>query len=151
MIISCEKCNKKFEISEKLIPESGRLLQCGSCSHQWHYKADQEKKIIDKVEEHELNIKKTNKVKTPINKKIIKHVNDKNINNKIEKEISQNKKNVSILNYLLVVIISLIAFIIFADTFKNQLTLIIPNMDFYLSSLYESLTDIFLFFKDLIK
>ena len=37
MIISCEKCNKKFELEENLIPETGRLLQCGSCSHKWHY------------------------------------------------------------------------------------------------------------------
>ena len=37
MIISCEKCNKKFELEDNLIPETGRLLQCGSCSYQWHY------------------------------------------------------------------------------------------------------------------
>ena len=37
MIISCDKCNKKFEIADKLIPDTGRLLQCGSCLHKWHY------------------------------------------------------------------------------------------------------------------
>ena len=37
MIISCEKCNKKFEISDELIPDEGRLLRCGSCSYEWHY------------------------------------------------------------------------------------------------------------------
>ena len=37
MIIQCENCNKKFEIQDNLIPDKGRLLECGSCSHQWHY------------------------------------------------------------------------------------------------------------------
>ena len=37
MIVSCIKCNKKFDVLDKLIPESGRVLQCGSCFNQWHY------------------------------------------------------------------------------------------------------------------
>ena len=37
MIISCIKCNKKFSVDDKLIPELGRILECGSCLHQWHY------------------------------------------------------------------------------------------------------------------
>ena len=52
---------------------------------------------------------------------------------------------------LLVIIISFIALIIISDTFKSFLGSFVPNVDFYLSSLYESLKDIFLFFKDLIK
>ena len=42
MIISCENCNKKFELDDHLIPNEGRLLECGSCSHKWHYKPIQE-------------------------------------------------------------------------------------------------------------
>ena len=38
MIIACPKCKKKFDIEDSLIPEKGRLLQCGSCQHKWHYK-----------------------------------------------------------------------------------------------------------------
>jgi hypothetical protein len=37
------------------------------------------------------------------------------------------------------------------DTFKHQLSSIIPNIDFYLVSLYDTLKDIFLFFTDLLK
>jgi hypothetical protein len=51
----------------------------------------------------------------------------------------------------LVIIITFIALIIISDTFKPFLGSFVPNIDFYLSSLYESLKDIFLFFKDLIK
>ena len=38
MIISCNKCNKKFNVKDDLIPESGRLLKCGSCLFEWFYK-----------------------------------------------------------------------------------------------------------------
>ena len=47
MIISCDQCNKKFEIDSNLIPKDGRLLECGSCNHKWFYKQD----IEDKTEE----------------------------------------------------------------------------------------------------
>ena len=35
MIIICPCCEKKFEIDENLIPEEGRLLQCGPCNQTW--------------------------------------------------------------------------------------------------------------------
>ena len=47
MIISCDQCHKKFEIDSNLIPQDGRLLECGSCNHKWFYKQD----IEDKTEE----------------------------------------------------------------------------------------------------
>ena len=50
MIISCEKCSKKFEISDNLIPDQGRLLQCGSCSYQWHYVPTSRLKLTNEVE-----------------------------------------------------------------------------------------------------
>ena len=55
MIISCEACNKKFEIDSNLIPSEGRTLQCGSCEHQWFFKKKVEKKkkiILEKSEEY---------------------------------------------------------------------------------------------------
>ena len=38
MIISCEQCNKKFEVESSLIPSTGRLLQCSSCGYKWFFK-----------------------------------------------------------------------------------------------------------------
>ena len=61
------------------------------------------------------------------------------------------KKSIGFLSFFLVIIITLIALIVLTDTLKFYLSSFIPNIDIYLSSLYESLTDIFLFFKDLIK
>ena len=31
---------KKLEIDKNLIPDQGRLLQCGSCNHEWFFKKD---------------------------------------------------------------------------------------------------------------
>ena len=144
MIISCEKCDKKFEISDELIPDEGRLLQCGSCSYEWHYTPTKTIKLVNEIDQVSTAIKKTKKIK----KKIIKENNEISMNQKTD---SSEKKRVGFLSVIIVTIISLIALVIIIDTFKIYIVSFIPNIDFYLSSLYESLRDIFLFFKDLIK
>ena len=40
MIITCNNCNKKFDIDSSLIPDKGRLLQCASCDHKWFFKKE---------------------------------------------------------------------------------------------------------------
>ena len=144
MIISCEKCDKKFEISDELIPDEGRLLQCGSCSYEWHYTPTKTIKLVNEIDQVSRANKKTKKIK----KKIIKENNEISMNQKTD---SDEKKGIGFLSVIIVTIISMIALIITADTFKIYIVSFIPNIDFYLSSLYESLRDIFLFFKDLIK
>ncbi len=154
MIISCDKCNKKFEIADKLIPDTGRLLQCGSCSHQWHYVPEKKIELTDQVKESENTNQQSNEIiKSPTKIKVKK--NKKVINTDIAKPKKQptqvKKERIGIISYLLVGIITLIAMVILIDTFKLQLSGLIPNIDFYLISLYETLNDIFLFFKDLLK
>ena len=151
MIISCEKCNKKFEIDNNLIPKKGRLLQCGSCSHQWHYKPKDKPDIpVIPDEAVELN----NEVFQD------QEITDDSKNNKIKiskkEKIKENEKKESInkinfLNILAVTIISFVALILVIETFKFQISNLIPDIDFYLFSLYESLKDIYLFLKDLLK
>ena len=144
MIISCEKCNKKFELSDELIPDEGRLLQCGSCSYKWHYTPTKTIKLVNEIDPVRTSKQKSKKIK----KKII------NENNEIpnnQEFVSDEKKGIGFLSVIIVTIISMIALIITADTLKIYIVSFIPNIDFYLSSLYESLKDIFLFFKDLIK
>ncbi len=143
MIISCEKCNKKFELEDNLIPETGRLLQCGSCSYQWHYIPTNQITLVNEIDstKSSKNIKKINKKKINADKNILES----------DESILENKKGVGFFSYLLVIIISLVALLVIFYTFKSSLLTIIPNTDFYLSSLYESLTDIYLFFKDLLK
>ena len=151
MIITCPCGEKKFEIDQKLIPSKGRILQCGSCDHQWFFKIDDpEKKIVN---EEILTSEK-------VEKEDMDSTNDENINSK--KEISSEnininnikqkpKRNYNFLNLLLVVIIAIIALILILDTFKNNLKSVFPNINFFLNNLYQSIEDIKLFIFDLIK
>ena len=151
MHIECENCNKKFELDSNLIPENGRELQCGSCEHIWFYKKNiniiEKKEIIEdqniNIEKEQIN-KKIKKVKKELYEDE-KHKKEYNIDQKVE------KKNYNILKIFLVLIIPFIAIIIVIDTFKSQLSFIYPNLDNLLNNLYQSITDVVLFFKDLIK
>ena len=151
MHIECENCNKKFELDSNLIPENGRELQCGSCKHIWFFK--KKINIIEKneiIEDQNINIekeqikKKIKKVKKELHEDE-KHKKEYNIDQKVE------KKDYNILKIFLVLIITFIAIIIVIDTFKSQLSFIYPNLDNLLNNLYQSITDVVLFFKDLIK
>ena len=51
MIISCNNCNKKFDIDSNLIPEKGRLLQCASCNYKWFFKKEVLEKKISPINE----------------------------------------------------------------------------------------------------
>ena len=144
MIISCEKCNKKFELSDELVPDKGRLLQCGSCSHKWHYIPTKTIKLVNEIDQVITSKQKPKKIK----KKVINESNEILNNQEI---FSDEKKGIGFLSSTIVIIISLIALLSIVETFKIYIVSFIPNIDFYLSSLYESLKDIFLFFKDLIK
>ena len=154
MIISCEKCNKKFELADHLIPSEGRLLQCGSCGYQWTYTPASKIELVNEVMD---NVESNNEVKKSEQKTIkkIKKKNKTSSNLNIHQSYSEDpattQKKIGFFSLLLVIIISLISLVIFLDTFKNQLTGIIPHIDFYLDSLYDTLKDIYLFFVDLIK
>ena len=154
MIISCEKCNKKFELADNLIPNTGRVLQCGSCSYQWHYIPEDKIELVDEVEN---NVKVTDQVKKSLQKptkKVIekrKKLPNKNIHQSYSEELETKEGKIGFFSFLLVTIISLVSLVILVDTFKLQLSSIIPNIDFYLVSLYDTLKDIFLFFTDLLK
>ena len=150
MIINCEQCDKKFEIESNLIPKNGRLLQCSSCDHKWFFKknTNEETKIILKNQEN-----KYKEIKPIIDNNSNSEIfSDLKSNNKIKRKHSYNNlKNskISLLNFILVFIISTIALIILLDTFKKPINLVIPNTEFILGSLYETLKDILLFIQDL--
>ena len=154
MIIQCVNCNKKFEIQDKLIPDDGRLLECGSCAHQWHYTPITKLELTDEVQikdepAEQLIVKKTKK-----KSKIIEKIDENDADNEIDhtnENITTKKKNISFINFLLVGIISFVAIVILVDTFKNQIAYVIPNINLYINDLHEILRDIFLFIADLSK
>ena len=150
MIISCDQCHKKFEIDSNLIPKDGRLLECGSCNHKWFYKQD----IEDKTEEIiiEPQLKNIEEEDIDPSRTDISQIKELDTSSK-KKEIIENKKikKIGFLNIIIVSIISFVALIILIETFKDPISIFIPNIKFILNSLYEIIRDIILFFKDLIK
>ena len=166
MIITCPNCNKKFNIDVSLIPEKGRLLQCGSCNHKWHYiiskqESENDKNIniqnkyneniyINKLPQEEQE-EKDNKIK----KKPISII-QKKIKNKNQELLIRTKKNnkkyslANLLGNLMIILITFVALILIIDTFKisisNYYPLIIPLLD----SLYQSLIDLISFVNDLL-
>ena len=170
MIITCNNCNKKFDIDSTLIPDKGRLLQCASCDHKWFFKKEVlEKKIspinedtsIDNVnifdqnnssinDEESVSDEPKNEVEVDLEEESKKKI-EININDSTQVNAkSKKQKNFKILNIFVVTIISFVAFIIIVDTFKYPIGKIVPNVEFILYNLYESIKDISLFIRDLI-
>ena len=154
MIIECINCNKKFSVDSNLIPESGRTIQCGSCNHVWFFKREfgqDNLKLKDEIqvkkytEEEKVPLKNTKQIKKQ--KKLTSLDNDRSL---VKYEKKSNYSISKILSLIVVIIITFIAFIIILDTFKFQLEIFFPNLEFTLYNLYETLKDIFLFTKDLI-
>ena len=155
MIIQCENCNKKFEIQDSLIPDEGRLLECGSCAHHWHYRPITKLELTDEVQikdepTKQLIVKKKAKKIPKIKKKVYENDADNEID-QTDENITTKEKNISFINFLLVGIISFVAIVILVDTFENQIAYVIPNISLYINELNEILRDIFLFIADLSK
>ena len=164
MIIECPACSKKFNIDEKLIPDEGRLLKCGNCDHTWFYKKEENLKLETesiKIKENEENKSEINiePVDVPIKetKKIRKKIRKKSSTKEsTSKElVSIDKSSVSrennIIKKIFLIIISIIAFILLIDTFKNQLSVIFPGIVQMSDSLYQVINDLKLFIKDLVR
>tara|TARA_Y100000389_G_scaffold49645_1_gene45364 strand:- start:92 stop:514 length:423 start_codon:yes stop_codon:yes gene_type:complete len=139
MIIKCPNCQKTFEVDSSLIPDKGRIIQCGSCNHTWNFN----KKNLEN---------KTQNLETKISEIEIKPTHPK------VKDIKKNKSQIKkkflglnkILSYLLVFIITFIALIILIDTFKIPLSKFFPQIELIIFNLFETLIDIYLFLKNLL-
>ena len=65
--------------------------------------------------------------------------------------VSKNLENFKFINFLFLSIITFTALILILDTFKFQINTALPGFNLLLDNFYESLKDIYLFFKDLIR
>ena len=151
MIIVCPCGEKKFEIDQNLIPEAGRLLQCGFCNEKWFFK---NKVDIDNDNSEEKAAIFNNENLTETKKDILENKIDKIINKKT-KALVEYQKSYKItfgkfLGYIIVLLISFIGLILILDTFKSPLYNFFPGIDLLLFNLYETLKDMGLFIKDLI-
>ena len=181
MIITCNNCNKKFDLDSNLIPDNGRLLQCASCDHKWFFKKEilentaspvsidikndsvnifdqNNPSSIDEINPSDLSKGEAEAdTKEELHEKIVVN-NEEEPEKKIDTNINESttlnakpkkQKNFKILNIFIVAIISFVAFIIIVDTFKYPIGKIVPNIEFILYNLYESIKDISLFIRDL--
>ncbi len=164
MIIECPACSKKFNIDEKLIPDEGRLLKCGNCDHTWFFKKEKNIKLeaettkINEIKENksEINIepieepiKQTKKIRKKISKKSSTKESTSKELVSIDKS-SVSKEN-NIIKKIFLIIISIIAFILLIDTFKNQISVIFPGILKMSDSLHLVINDLKLFIKDLLR
>ena len=154
MIITCPSCKKSFQIDSSLIPIEGRNLKCGSCGHVWFFK-NEEKNLELKTEIiPNIKIESDKKIQKKINANE-KNLRDEIINNKDKALIKYEEESkitlTNLLGYIVVSILSFIALIILLDTFQIQLSSIFPNLELFLYNLYETVKDMSLFIKDLIK
>ena len=169
MIISCIKCNKKFDIDDGLIPEKGRLLECSSCNHRWFFKDVISNNVVKNELSNTTNILHSPSIEEKDDISIKGDLVDEEILINKEPEIQiyetnkdsfkfksftkiniEKNKKINILNIIIVFIISFIALIILLDTFKLPISVIFPNIELLLYNLYESIRDIKLFINDLI-
>ena len=169
MIITCKNCTKKFEVDSTVIPEKGRLLQCNNCNHKWFFKKEIVIKPTEQVIIKKPTIDTTQLTEEPKPKEIASaktidfldiKINDdpvleevlinKNEDINLNENISKNKKNYNILGIITVFIISFIGLIIVLDTFKGPIGKIVPDIEFILYNLYQTIYDIELFLRDLI-
>ena len=147
MIIVCPCGEKKFEVDENLIPEKGRLLKCGSCDQTWFFNKNvsvQTKPLIDKPANQKKIFYKDQNTDKSVFKAPIKPGSEL-----VKYNPKYNFTFGKFLSYIIVSLITFIAFIIILDTFKSPLSNLFPNLELILYNLFETLRDLILFVKDL--
>ena len=175
MIITCNNCDKKFNIDSNQIPITGRLLQCSNCNYKWFFKKEiivepnliakintsaEEltplKEDITKVEGPQTmelldngfkDVPKIEKISTQNNNKTKVIIKEDNVSNI---KTPTDKKSYNMLGLIIVFMITFVAIIIVLDTFQKPISIYVPKIEFILYNLYQSINDIILFFKDLI-
>ena len=151
MIIDCPFCKKKFNVKDELIPDKGRLLQCGECDREWFYS-----KNINRINETNVEIPVEEMVQESfgIEDEYSDDVLEEDKTVELEKPKTskrQKDKQFNFFKLILVFIISFAAFILVVDTFMVQISEYFPFAEKYLDNLYQSIIDISLFFQNLIK
>ena len=133
-------------------------------THTWFFKKEEKTKLeaettnTSQIEENESEIN-IEPVEEPIKqtKKIRKKISKKSSTKEsTSKElVSIDKSSISrennIIKKIFLIIISIIAFILLVDTFKNQISVIFPGILKMSDSLYLVINDLKLFIKDLVR
>ena len=154
MIIVCPSCGKNFNVRDDQIPDKGRLLQCSNCKHEWFFtkKTIPIDDDIDELSNDDLTQKSFGILGEEEDRSDEVIIEEKTVELEKTKNIDKKKTTkINFFNVLLVFIISFIALVLIVDTFIVQISEYVPLAEKYLDNLYQSLIDISLFFKNLIK
>ena len=166
MLVTCNSCQKKFNVPDSAITESGRLLQCGSCGNKW---TQYPIKLASKSPEKETLIQKTKK--TMPKKKKAKKRGDVNLYSEeylkkkhgikiidpssapiIKKKQSFSKKrSFGFYNYILTSFVFLITLTGILNLTQEIIILEYPFLEIYINYLFETLNNLKLIFFDLIR
>ena len=159
-LLECNSCNYKWFFKKDIINEPVLPIKTKDPVHKIEPTiVENLSQKIDSVEIESPEIIKlldsTNELNSTIYKNLTKDQIEKDkTNNDKDKNPglnpSKNKKNYNFLSLILIFIISYTALIILLDTFKTPISKIVPDIEFILYNLYETINDISLFFKDLI-
>ena len=156
-LLQCVSCNHKWffkkdalkntvsPITEDINIDSINIFDQTNSSN------NEEESISDALKDKiKLNLEEEIREKIEINSEEPKKKIEINIDESTQENTKPEKqKNFKILNIFIVAIISFVAFIIIVDTFKYPIGKIVPNIEFILYNLYESIKDISLFIRDL--
>ena len=157
-LLECNSCNHQWFFKKKIVDEVTapvkiykpiELKDSAQTNVSVDPKNQEEEKNIEEVENTVL-LDKAIKNDLLIEKISIKDKNELNEDNKIKIYSIPPSKNLNILSLTFVFIITFIALVIVLDTFEAPISKIVPNIEFLLYNLYETINDIKLFLKDLI-
>ena len=132
MIISCIKCSKKFETDDKLIPDEGRFLQCGSCDHKWFFIKDNKVDINNNIPSEEISSEELFENE----KKANEETNNNTIDKKDIKNVKNSNKNINFIEQLI-----LILFVYIIVGFLIALPIYMSNLETtFLGAFFESVS-----------
>tara|TARA_B100000767_G_C19531263_1_gene436685 strand:- start:121 stop:666 length:546 start_codon:yes stop_codon:yes gene_type:complete len=157
-LLQCNNCNHQWffkkEIKNKLttpvkINKSPELTDYAKTNVSLELKRQDKEEENKKPETIEF-LDKATKNDLLIEKISIEDKTEIKEDNNSEVDLIKKKNKYNILGIIIVFIISFVALIIVLDTFQNPISKIVPNMEFLLYNLYETINDILLFLNDLI-
>jgi len=161
MIISCKSCDKKFSVRDQDIPNEGRLVQCGSCSSTWTQypiklkTQEEEPKILRNVPKTKKRKKVQSKdfdIQPFYSKKDDSLKKNKNKKKIIEKKLEEESESgFGFLNFLILLFLISISIVGISETFKDQILPFWPNLENYLTYVYETVNNIYILSIDLIR
>ena len=165
MILSCNSCGKKFVVPDQAITSTGRMVQCGSCGNKWKQfpvKSEITENVVSRVKTPK---KVSNVTKTPKQKKNrIKKSREINLYSpeylakkhgitlSKETKVSPVAKNVSFgfYNSLILFLVLLITLSKLLHFFQDFIIFKFPFTEFYINYFFESLSNMFEIWKNLI-